>query len=318
MKNTTIFRIICLAAIVAVVATGCRRAKVTRTDTETSGYAQIAVDETLSPVIAEQLAVFMGLNPEAKIDPIYAGERQVFDLLMSDSVRLVIAAKELTPWQVDSLKKLKLTPRTQLLACDGIALIVNPQNPDSLIGIPTLRDIMSGKISRWSELPSAGGHREGDIRVVFDNPSSSALQYLNDSVMGGETFSDGLRALESNKAVVEYVAANPNALGVVGVSWIKDSLDSSQLNFNRAIKVMAVGTEREVNDDNAFKPYPAFLNNGSYPLRRDIFIIISDTYDTLPSGFVKFAAGDAGQRILLKAGLVPGTRPSREIAIVAE
>jgi phosphate transport system substrate-binding protein len=237
---------------------------------------------------------------------------------MRDSVRLVIGAKELTALQKDSLKEQKLSSRTQRLAADGIAIIVHPTNPDSLIGLPSLRDIMSGKITQWSELQGEGVHNKGEIQVVFDHPNSSSLRFIKDSVMHGASFSSTLRALESNVAVVDYVATHPNALGVAGVSWIKDFDDPSQLNFNPAVQVMAVGVDREANTDNTFKPYPAFLNNGSYPLRRDIFIIISDSFGTLPSGFVKFAAGDAGQRIVLKAGLVPGTRPNREIMIHEE
>ena len=287
-------------------------------DTETSGYARIAVDETLLPVINEQLAVFTGLNPEASIDPIYAGENELFDLMMSDSIRLIVAAKDLTDTQRDSLKRLKLRPRSQLLAGDGIAIIVNRANPDSMISVAALRDVMAGKVTRWSELSPRGSSGLGEIQVGFDHPNSSTLRFVRDSVMRGESFSDALRALESNPAVVEYVAGHPEALGVIGVNWIKVRDDSTQMRFLPDIRVMAVGKEREVSEYNTFKPYPAFLNNGAYPLRRDIYIIISDSYGTLQSGFVKFAAGDAGQRIILKAGLVPATRPTREVMLREE
>lgn len=307
------YKLFIIVTATLAMAWGCRGPKVTRTDTESSGYALIGVDETLSPVIGQQLAVFNGLNPEAEIEPVFVSDRELFSLLMADSVRLVVATRELTLRQLDSLKDRKMKPRTQRLACDGIALIVNRANPDSMIGVPALRDVMAGKITRWEELSGRGHSPLGEIQVVFDHPNSSTLRFIADSVMRGENLSGSLRALETNAAVVDYVAANPGALGVVGVNWIKNPGDSTQLGFDPRITVMAVGTEKEVTEDNTFKPYPAFLNNGSYPLRRDVFIIITDSYGTLPSGFVKFAAGDAGQRIILKAGLVPGTRPTREV-----
>jgi phosphate transport system substrate-binding protein len=303
-----------LIAVAAVVLAGCGGPKVTRTDTETSGFARMAVDRTLMPVIEQELAVFEGLNPEADIETTYLGEPEALELLMKDSVRLIIAAIDLNAEQRDSLARMKLRPRTQRLASDGIALIVNPTNPDSVINISVLRDIMSGRITRWSELPGEGQHSSDEIRVVFDHPNSSTLRFVRDSIMMEAAFSTGLRALEDNAAVVDYVSNDPGALGVVGVSWIKDFDDPSQLNFNPAISVVALGDE----DGDAVKPYPAFLNNGTYPLRRDVYIITSDTYGTLPAGFVKFAAGDAGQRIILKAGLVPGTRPNREVMLNEE
>ena len=102
-------------------------------------------------------------------------------------------------------------------------------------------------------------------------------------------------------------------MGIIGVNWISNPDDSTQLNFDETIRVMSVGIEDELSTDNTYKPYPAYLNNGYYPLTRDVFAILTDLRGTLPAGFVKFIAGDAGQRIILKAGLVPATRPTREI-----
>jgi phosphate transport system substrate-binding protein len=78
---------------------------------------------------------------------------------------------------------------------------------------------------------------------------------------------------------------------------------------------MSVGRAAAVNEDNTYKPFPVFLNNKSYPLTREIYIILTDYRQTLPAGFVKFVAGDAGQRIIMKAGLVTATCPTREIYI---
>jgi phosphate transport system substrate-binding protein len=266
------------------------------------------------PIIEQELAVFTGLNPEAVIETAYEGEREAFELLMKDSVRLIIATRDLSAQQRDSLANMRLRPRSQRLASDGIAIVVNPANPDSLMTVSSLRDILGGRITRWSELPSEGEHRSDEIQVVFDHPNSSTLRFVRDSIMGGEAFSPTLRALEDNLAVIDHVANNPDALGVVGVCWIKDFDDPSQLNFNPAVSVVALGT----NGGDEVKPYPAFLNNGTYPLRRDVYIITSDSFGTLPAGFVKFAASDAGQRIILKAGLVPGTRPNREVMLKEE
>jgi phosphate transport system substrate-binding protein len=303
-----------IAIVAAVVSVGCGGPKVTRTDTETSGFARMAVDRTLMPVVEQELAVFTGLNAEAVIETSYVSEGEAFELLLKDSVRLIIAARDLSAQQSDSLTNMRLRPRSQRLACDGIALVVNPANPDSLMTLSTLRDILSGKVTRWSAMPSGERHLDDEIRVVFDHPSSSTLRFVRDSIMGGETFSTGLRALEDNLAVIDHVSKDPGALGVVGVCWIKDFDDPSQLNFNPAVSVVALG----LNESDAVKPYPAYLNNGTYPLRRDVYIITSDSFGTLPAGFVKFAAGDAGQRIILKAGLVPGTRPSREVMLNEE
>jgi phosphate transport system substrate-binding protein len=288
---------------------------ITRFDTETSGEAIIGSDECLAPIVKEELDVFTGLNPEASITPIYTGENELFELLLSDSIRLIIAARDLTDREREKIKAMNLVPRSQMIAKDGIALVINKKNTDSLINISMLQKIMTGEITNWNQLNPANASVSGKINVVFDNQSSSTLRFINDSIVREKTLSSDLRALESNPAVIEYVAKTPNAIGVIGVNWISNPNDSTKLSFDESIRVMSVGKEKTINEYNAYKPFPVYLNNNSYPLTREIYIILTDLRGTLPAGFVKFVAGDAGQRIILKAGLVPATRPTREIYI---
>ena len=296
----------------------CDRRKITRTDTETSGFAIIAVDECFAPIVKEQLDVFLGLNPEAEIKPIYTGENELYNLFLSDSVRLVITTRDITENERALFNDMKLMPRSQKIARDGIALIVNKENSDTLINTNLVKKIMTGEITSWNEINKAKDSKLGMINVVFDNPNSSTLRFIHEVITQGESLSPEIRALNSNPAVIDYVAKTPNALGIIGVNWISNPNDSTKLSFDETINVMSIGVEEEITEDNTYKPYPAYLNNEFYPLIRDVYVILTDLRETLPSGFVKFIAGDAGQIIILKAGLVPGTRPTREIYLKAD
>lgn len=306
-------RILFLLMAALLFCTSCDRRKITRTDTETSGFAVMAGDECFLPVLEEERKVFTGLNPEAIIQPVYTGEKELFHLLLNDSVRLVVAARELTKAERETLEDRKMSVRSQKIARDGIALIIHKENADSLINTDLLKEIMTGRITRWDELKGETHAVSGKITVVFDRSSSSTLRFIHETIVAGASLSPDLRALDSNPGVIEYVRNTPHALGIIGVNWISNPDDSTQLSFDESIRVMSVGTEDEINGDNTYKPYPAYLNNGAYPLTRDVYAILVDLKGTLPAGFVKFMAGDAGQRIILKAGLVPATRPTREI-----
>ena len=309
MKRFNIF----VLSLLFLLFYACDRRKITRTDTETSGFAIIAADECYAPIVNEELYVFTGLNAEAEIHPIYVGEKELYDLFLNDSIRLIITTRDITDSERALFKEMKLTPRSQKIARDGIALIVNKENPDTLINTSLLKKIMTGEIKTWSEINVANKSKLGDIEVVFDNPNSSTLRFISENITQGESLSPELRALNTNPAVIDFVAKTPNALGVIGVNWISNQNDSTQLSFDETIRVMAVGREDEITEDNTYKPYPVFLNNESYPLFRDVYVILTDLRGTLPAGFVKFLAGDAGQRIILRAGLVPGTSPTREV-----
>lgn len=303
----------CILLSLTIFSACNQRIKVTRTDTPTSGIAEIAGDDCFTPIIQEEIDVFEALNQEATIIPTFANEVDVMNLLLKDSLRLVITARDLTDGERQGLLNKNLQPRSQKIAVDGIALIINKENTDSLISVPQIKKIMTGAIDSWKQI---NPHSKYDkITVVFDNPNSSTVRFIKDSINRGEPFAESLKSQPNNKAVLDYVAKNPSAMGVIGVNWISNPNDTTNLSFSEKVKVMSVSKTEPATYRNSYQPYAAYLALGEYPLIRDVYVITSDLRGTLPAGFVSFLAGDKGQRIILKAGLIPATRPMRVISV---
>lgn len=107
-------------------------------------------------------------------------------------------------------------------------------------------------------------------------------------------------------------------MGVIGVNWISNPNDTTNISFLSNIRVMGVSKVEPATAENTYQPLPAHLALRNYPLTRDIYMILTDLRDTLPFGFYNFVAGDIGQRIILKSNLVPATRPVRIISIQEE
>jgi len=319
MKMGRNWYLLLLSILFVLTVVSCRRHEkaIVRTDTLTSGEAIIACDECLEPVIREEINVFTGLNLDAHINPVFASELDIFKFLIDDSIRLIITARDITETEKLHIKKLKRFPRSQKIAIDGIALIINKENMDSLLSMNDLQRIITGEIQDWSAI-SSHSNETRPITVVFDQQNSSTLRFINDSICMGKKMSSNSVAAKSNREVIDYVANHPNAMGVIGVNWISNPDDSTKLSFDNTIRVISLSREIYPTEDNSYKPFPAYLATGDYPLRRDIYAIISDVRGGLPAGFVSFLAGDSGQRIILKAGLVPATRPTRLINIKNE
>lgn len=290
--------------------------KDSRTDTYTSGVIAIAADESFRPIVQEEIDVFEGLTPLAGIVPRYVTEVEAVNLLLKDSLRLAITSRRLTPEEMNSFNSRKFFPQEIKIAIDGLALITNPNNPDSLITVNELRSILTGETKRWKELyPSS---RLGDIRLVFDNKNSSTVRFAADSICKGAPLSSDLKALKTNREVIDYVARTPNAIGIIGVNWLSDRNDSTGLSFSREVRLMSVSAAAEATPQNSFKPYQAYLYYGDYPLTRSIYALLNDPRSALPWGFASFLASDRGQRIILKSGLVPATQPVRVVNVKDE
>jgi len=284
------------------------------TDTLTSGVVGISADESFRPIVQQEIDVFENKYPNAGIVPFFVSEVDAINLLLRDSVRLAIATRTLTKEEKEYLKSRKFFPREIKIATDGIAVIVNNRNADSLISVSDLQKIMTGKITDWKELnPNS---TLGELKLVFDNPNSSTVRYAIDSVCGGKPFStSNVYAQKDNPAVIEFVAQTPGAIGIIGAAWIGNKNDSTRLSFREDVRVMSVSRAVIATPHNSFKPYQAYLALGDYPLTRNVYILLTDPRNGLSSGFTSFVASDIGQRIILRSGIVPATQSIRIVNI---
>ena len=197
------FRLIGLVAL--VVLSACNSKSKGPTDTYSSGVVTIAADESFEPIIQEEIEVFENLYPLAGIVPRYTTEVEAINLLLKDSVRLAITTRTLTKEEMNSFHSRKFFPREIKLATDGLALIVNRANPDSLLSVRDFRRILTGEVKNWKEVNPDS--RLKGIQVVFDNKNSSTVRFAMDSICGG-------------KPLAEYKARH-SPIGVYGYGYVR-------------------------------------------------------------------------------------------------
>jgi ABC-type phosphate transport system, periplasmic component len=311
MKTSNIFvTLLFLSGIVLLQSCG---GSSTTGDSPTSGLATIYVDQTFEPIIAEEIQVFEGLYPKAKVTAKYVSEIDAVNALLKDSTRLIVSTRMLTNKEMAVFQQKKLVPRISKIATDGIALIINRQNKDSLISVDQIRQLLTSGITNWTQIASGSGL--GNVKIIFDNQNSSTVRYLLDSLCGGKSLSPQISALNKNEEVIDYVAKTPNAIGIIGVNWISNRNNSQCMGFLNRIRVMAVSYAKKPTSDNSYQPYQAYLATKDYPLCRNIYSIATDPSSGLPTGFASFLSSDRGQRIILKSGLLPATQPLRVVKV---
>lgn len=277
-------------------------------DTTTSGTIKIAVDESLRPLIQAEIEAFEGTYRDAHIQAVYTSEADAINSLLSDSVRLAIVTRRLTADEQGVLDKVKIPGRQMGVAKDAIALILHTENRDSILRWEHIQGILEGKIVNWRQISSSSP--SATIEVVFDHPNSGILRYLRDTLQNIKAIPPSCFAVNSNEAVIDYVSKKRNAIGLIGVGWVSDAEDSTSNSFLKVIRVASVASKSEF-----YQPYQAYIAQNLYPLSREVTIISREARSGLGSGFLTYIASDKGQRVVLKAGLVPVTMPVRIVEI---
>jgi len=282
-------------------------------NTTISGKSVIAVDETFRPVMEAEIELFKAIYGYSEIDARYLPEPQAFDLLLKDSVQMIVASRMLRTDEISVLNSRKLFPKQLKIATDAIALIVHPSCKDSLISMKQIKAILSGEIITWNQLNPECPARP--IRLLFDNKNSGIVKYLADSLCRGAFSAANASAMEFNREVIEYTASHPDVLGFVSTSWIGNRNDSLHLSFHKKIKVVSVSEADVPTLSNSYKPYQAYLLDNMYPLSRSVYMINAEPRSGLSTGLVSFVASDKGQRIILKSGIIPAIAPTRVVNV---
>ena len=168
-----------------------------------------------------------------------------------------------------------------VLAYDGIAIIVNPENTVEDLTVDQIASIYKGEVTNWSEV----GGADGEI-VLIGREAGSGTRDGFESITGTKDACKYRQELTSTGDVITTVANNPNAIGYASLASVKDTV--------KALKVGGV------------TPTEDTVKDGTYLIQRPfVFVTKADTKlsDTAQK-FFDYAMSSAASSIISKAGAV--------------
>ncbi len=292
----------CVVFVIMLVS--CQQNK-TEVQTYTSGKEKILVDESLAPIIEDQTYVFESAYPEAKLELVMKSENELINSFLDDSAQVAILSRDLTAAERKHFERKNIRMRVNRFAIDGIALITHNSAQDSTATIDDIIKVLRGEKSSLGNL-------------IFDNANSSTVRYFKELAAVKVLPEKGVYALKTNSEVIKYVFDNPGTIGVVGVNWIVQPPVDLEEEVS-SLKILGVkNVAGKPGSDAFYKPFQNDIALERYPLTRSLYIINCEGGPGLGTGFASFIAGERGQRIVLKSGLLPDSIPSREINIITK
>ena len=169
-----------------------------------------------------------------------------------------------------------------VLAYDGIAIIVNPNNPVSDLDVETIAKIYTGEIKNWKEV----GGNDAEI-VLIGREAGSGTRDGFESITDTEDKCKYRQELTSTGDVITTVASNPGAIGYASLASVKDT-----------VKALTVG---------GVAPSEETIKDGSYVVQRP-FVLVTKKDAALSESAQKFfdyITSEAANEIISGAGVVP-------------
>ena len=170
----------------------------------------------------------------------------------------------------------------KILAYDGIAIIVNPQNPVSDLNLETIAKIYTGEITNWKEV----GGDDAEI-VLIGREAGSGTRDGFESITDTKDKCQYRQELTSTGDVITTVASNPNAIGYASLASVKDT-----------VKALTV---------NGVTPSEETIKDGSYVVQRP-FVLVTKKDTKLSESAQKFfdyITSESAREIISDSGVVP-------------
>ncbi len=254
---------------------------------------QIKGSDTMVNLGQAWAETFMKQDPDISIAVTGGGSGTGITSLINNTCDIAEVSREMKEEELRMARSRGIEPNEIKVALDGLAVVVNPNNPVSQLTIEELAAIFTGKFKNWQEV---GGNDE-KIVILSREVNSGTHVYFKEHVLrqgnpqSTEEFAPEALMLPSSQAISEEVSQNIAAIGYYGMGYISSK--------EKAVKI--------AKDKNSEYVAPTVENvmNSSYPISRPLLMYTKG----IPAGtlkrFIDFVLSPEGQEIVKKTDFVP-------------
>ena len=246
-----------------------------------SNSITITGSTTVLPIAQRAAESFMDIHEDISVSVRGGGSGVGIAALIDGRADIADASRPIKTKEIKLAREKGLDPYANVVARDGLAVVVHPDVPVDSVSIEDLKKIFTGEIENWKDL---GGPGKAIVAISRDY-SSGTFEVFKELVLQGAKVSDGALMLASNKAVATTVSTTPYSIGYIGLGYLSDNV--------KALKVDGVEATEET------------VKKGEYKLARPLFMYTNGEPKGIVKTFMDFVFSAQGQAIAREVGYVP-------------
>lgn len=173
-----------------------------------------------------------------------------------------------------------------VIAHDGIAVIVSPENTVSGLTTEQLRGIYAGQITNWSEV----GGPDLAIQVVNRDEASGTREAFRSIVMDGTPFDRSAAVLPGTGQVRDVVSRTPGAIGYISIGFVDSAYASTHV---RALPIDGVEASEET------------VESGAYPISRELYLFTNGDPKGEAYDYISYLLSPDMEQTIRDAGYIP-------------
>lgn len=276
--------------------------KTETTDTAASAVDSVTVlcDPSWESIVRTFIVTYEGLNPHRKVVLLVKPEAECIQALLNDTYRTVFVSRDFTAAEKAFIEKKEWRIHTDSLCFDGLAWIAPKSFPRDSVTLTELKELFqSGTLDQRS------------YSIQLNSSGSSVAHYLT-QVLGVPPSTKHIYTGGSDEDIIRSVQTRTTALACISSGWLVDLEDKKHRSYLVSVKVLKIARTAS---DQAYSPFQNDLAAGTYPLIRVLRVLNHDANAGMGTAFASYFISNRGQRIFLKAGLLPYKMPAREVEL---
>lgn len=273
-----IFSLVAVVVLIVGVIAGCSVKKSPSGDDELNGTVATDGSTSMEKVIGFLSEAYMEENDAVKVTYNPTGSGSGIQAVADGRCDIGLASRDLKAEEAEDLVG-------TVVAIDGIAIIINKDNPVMDLSIEQIASLYKGEITNWSEV----GGNDAPV-VLIGREAASGTRDGFESITGTEDVCKYSQELTSTGDVVQTVYSNPNAIGYASLASVKET-----------VKLVAV---------DGIVPSKNTIQNGNYKIQRNFVLVTKKDAKLSPAAqdFFDFATSSAADDLIVQAGAVPVKR----------
>jgi phosphate transport system substrate-binding protein len=234
----------------------------------------------LVPQLKEQ---FRAAHPDVNFEIAAEGSSTGIAAIISSTADIGMSSRPVSDQELAQAKANGVDMKSIVVAYDGIAVIVNKDNPIDELTKEQVHQIFTGQVSDWT----AVGGMPGAISIYTRNTASGTYKDFQKMAMHSEDYAKSSQKMAGNEQIASEVAKNPSGIGYVGLAY-------TDIPGVKVIKVQGSVPSKES------------IRAGKYPYSRETYYVINaNKKNPLAQQFIDFTLSDDGQKIVDAVHFVP-------------
>jgi phosphate transport system substrate-binding protein len=248
-----------------------------------------------APDTANELRI-VGETPQGRrvvVEVAAHGSSTGFTALKNATADLAASSRPIKDSEVVDLEPLgdfKSPDAEQVIAIDGLAIILHPQNPLNQLNTEQLARIFSGEARTWEELGGSGGA----IHLYARDDQSGTYDTFKELVLSrrGKTLNSAAKRFESSEQLSDAVSLDPQGIGFIGLPYVRQA---------KAVAIVDGQSQ-------AMLPLNSLIATEDYPLSRRLFFYLPPHgKNPWAEALAVFAQSSKGQAIVAANGFIAQT-----------